>query len=320
MPIVSPSLFRWIFEFQFGTAVNYVSITGLNAKRIYEGTSTKKIETGPKFSARRLGAYSWKGGWQLSTRRLVAWLAWMARGVRSRLVDREFSIPEAAGAEYSRPKVEAGKHNVFTHFPKDRNCEVCKRTKVKRAPCRVRASNHIPRAENFGDLITADQRVLNDECESRHSHRYAVIVQNVSTQWLQAYPCKTKTSQETEKSSRKFLIKTGNWQSLRRLIMNHCTSTPHRSETNGTAERSVRRVKEGTSAILLQSGLDEKWWANSMECYCYLRNVQDILSDGKTPYERRFGEPSNRPIIPPGSMNRISSDSCEIPVKTPPVS
>ena len=42
------------------------------------------------------------------------------------------------------------------------------------------------------------------------------------------------------------------------LSWNHCTSTPHRSETNGIAERAVRRVKEGTSAVLLQSGLDEK--------------------------------------------------------------
>ena len=37
--------------------------------------------------------------------------------------------------------------------------------------------------------------------------------------------------------------------------------------------------KEGTSAALLQSGLDEKWWADSMECYTYLRNVQDLLSN-----------------------------------------
>ena len=65
--------------------------------------------------------------------------------------------------------------------------------------------------------------------------------------------------------------------------------TPHRSETNGVAERAVRRVKEGTSAVLLQSGLNESWWADSMECYTYLRNVTDLLSDGKTPYERRFG-------------------------------
>ena len=43
---------------------------------------------------------------------------------------------------------------------------------------------------------------------------------------------------------------------------NLCTSTPHISETNGFAERAVRRVKEGTSAVLLQSGLDENWWQN----------------------------------------------------------
>ena len=33
------------------------------------------------------------------------------------------------------------------------------------------------------------------------------------------------------------------------LSWNHCTSTPHRSETNGIGERAVRRVKEGTSAV-----------------------------------------------------------------------
>ena len=62
------------------------------------------------------------------------------------------------------------------------------------------------------------------------------------------------------------------------------------------------RVKEGTSAVLLQSRLDENWWADSMECYTYLRNIQDLLSDGKTPYERRFGEPFKGPIIPFGSL------------------
>ena len=68
------------------------------------------------------------------------------------------------------------------------------------------------------------------------------------------------------------------------------SATPHRSETNGIAERAVRRVKEGTSAVLLQSGLNESWWADSMECKTYLRNVTDLLSDGKTPYERRSSD------------------------------
>ena len=78
------------------------------------------------------------------------------------------------------------------------------------------------------------------------------------------------------------------------LSWNHCTSTPHRSETNGIAERAVRRVKEGTSAVLLQSGLNESLWSDSVECYTCLRNVTDLLSDGKTPYERRFGQPFKR--------------------------
>ena len=36
--------------------------------------------------------------------------------------------------------------------------------------------------------------------------------------------------------------------------------------------------------------------------YTYLRNVTDLLSDGKTPYERRFGQPFKGPLIPFGSL------------------
>ena len=39
-----------------------------------------------------------------------------------------------------------------------------------------------------------------------------------------------------------------------------------------------------------------------MECCTYLRNVQDLLSDEKTPYERRFGQQLKGPIIPFGSL------------------
>ena len=33
---------------------------------------------------------------------------------------------------------DLGKHSVYTHFPKDRNCKICQRTKITRAPCRRR--------------------------------------------------------------------------------------------------------------------------------------------------------------------------------------
>ena len=64
----------------------------------------------------------------------------------------------------------------------------------------------------------------------------------------------------------------------------------------------MRRVKEGTSAVLVQSFLNEGWCADSMECYTYLRNVTDLSSDGRTPYERRFGKPLKGPIIPFSSL------------------
>ena len=37
------------------------------------------------------------------------------------------------------------------------------------------------------------------------NHRYAVVVQDLATQWIQYNPCKTQTSQETERSLQKFL-------------------------------------------------------------------------------------------------------------------
>ena len=126
-------------------------------------------------------------------------------------------------------------------------------------------------------------------------------LQDLASQRIQTYPCKNKVSQETQRSLQKFLepetkpkvIYTDNSLEFRKacedLFLNHCTSTPHRSETNGIPETAGRRVKEGTSAVLLQSGLNESWLADSMECYTYLRNVTDLLFYGKTPVERFLG-------------------------------
>ena len=53
--------------------------------------------------------------------------------------------------------VAARKRSIYTHFPKDKHCEVCKRTKITRAPCRKRTGH----------------KVLNAGSESRHNHRYS---------------------------------------------------------------------------------------------------------------------------------------------------
>ena len=69
-------------------------------------------------------------------------------------------------------------------------------------------------------------------------------------------------------------------------------------EQAGIAVRAVRRIKEGTSAVLLRSGLDEKMVGGIP----YLRNIQGLSFDGRTLYERRFGEQFKGPIIPIGSL------------------
>ena len=109
---------------------------------------------------------------------------------------------------------DLGKHSVYAHFPEDRNCEICQRTKITRATCRSRIGGAVPRAENFSDLIKADHNVLSEGCESRNNHRYAVVVQDLATQWIQSYPCKTKTSQETQRSFQKCWSQIGSLKSF----------------------------------------------------------------------------------------------------------
>ena len=66
------------------------------------------------------------------------------------------SSHEASLEPTTKRREDLGKHSVYTHFPKDRNCEIYKRTKITGAPCRRRNGEAVPRAVNFGDLITTD--------------------------------------------------------------------------------------------------------------------------------------------------------------------
>ena len=85
---------------------------------------------------------------------------------KEKLVDD--SVPEHRDAPNSshesssglRAKVVSSKHSIFTHFPKDRNCDICLRTKITRAPCRKHNGTVVPRAENYGELIPAEHKVL----------------------------------------------------------------------------------------------------------------------------------------------------------------
>ena len=84
-------------------------------------------------------------------------LEWLQE-FRENLVDDEIPLQGGSHASSShevsleptfKRREDLGKHSVYTHFPKDRNCEICKRTKITRAPCRRRNGEAVPRAEKF---------------------------------------------------------------------------------------------------------------------------------------------------------------------------
>ena len=86
---------------------------------------------------------------------------------RENLVDDEIPVhgdPHASSSHEAslepifKRREDLGKHSVYTNFPKDRNYEICQRTKITRAPCRRRNGEAVFRAANFGDLIAADHK------------------------------------------------------------------------------------------------------------------------------------------------------------------
>ena len=119
--------------------------------------------------------------------------------------------------------------------------------------------------------MTVDHKVLNEEGESRNNHRHAVVVQDLVTEWVQSHPCKTQTSQETERSLRNFLepwnVLTIPWN-LAKLVKIYPGIIVHQRLTDlGRMVLLEERYAELKTELLLHScNLDwVKWWADSTE-------------------------------------------------------
>ena len=151
--------------------------------------------------------------------------------------------------------------------------------------------------EKFADQITADYSIMGPNEESRHHHRANLIVQdNSPCKWLMAYPGRSNNSGHTQHSMSHFcgpgvvpkMVYTDGGQefgsAFAKLGWPPQTSTPHRPQTNGIAERSVERVNQGTSCQISQSGLDCDYWSESSQTYCMLRNISEPVLGTQTPY------------------------------------
>ena len=211
-------------------------------------------------------------------------------------------------------------HNVFTHFPKCVDCQVCQATNTSRAQCRIKGEaklDDLPEPKAFADRITFDHFVLNEDdgevIQIGGKTKVGLVIQDAFTKWLASCPSQTKAAEEVALQIQRYLGPTFKAKhtysdnakefvkAMQDMGVVHDTSTPNRSETNGVIERAVRRLREGTSACLVQSGLNEEWWEYATECYCALRNVVDLLIDGETAWKKRFGIDFTGSSIPFGA-------------------
>ena len=152
-------------------------------------------------------------------------------------------------------------HNIFTHFPKCKDCEICNRTKTQRAQCRQSSGqpDGLPEPVEFGGAITLDHAIINEYDKHRDHDTKAVLCHDRATRWQQAFPAPTKCAEQTGMDLQRFMgpavkpkyIYTDGSHEFDKAARDigwlHDSSTPYGPQNNGVAERAVRRCKEGTA-------------------------------------------------------------------------
>ncbi|MDP7647377.1 MAG: DNA (cytosine-5-)-methyltransferase, partial [Candidatus Woesearchaeota archaeon] len=242
------------------------------------------------------------------------------RTKEKRLAEQSLKAKQKRKSKKKSRTCSTCEHNPFTHFPRDPNCWICNQCKVHRAYLKPKsgpAPDGLPEPKEFGDAITSDHKIINEDDESRDHDKIAQVTQDKATSWLQSYASETKATAEVKKAFQRFLgpdgkvkhVYTDNSKefakALDELGFSHDTSTPHRPETNGIAESAVKKVKEGTACSITQSGFTEDWWVYAMNCFCFLRCIIDKLAKGgRTAYYLRFGIDFQGTAIPFGAEIR----------------
>ena len=80
---------------------------------------------------------------------------------------------------------------------------------------------------------------------------------------------------------------------LKSIGVIHQTSAPYTPQQNGVAERKNRTVIEMAKCMLLDSGIDKKYWAKAVNTAVYILNVLPSANQIKTPFELWYDIKSN---------------------------
>ena len=209
------SWFIWEFLCNAHTYFIIIFITGFKIwrKQIHWKSSTRKKwkcewrAVGRPAARNHRNRKKW--GTRRCTKRYISWIASLANRALEETQSKEGkTLPShLMNFQWHREKTW---NRVRVSLVSTRNFW----TKRTRASCRSRAGTVVPRAEHF---VTWSQRIT--KFSVKDVNRVTIIdmpwfIQDLTTQWLQSYPCETKTSQETQKSPMKFLERHGNHKSF----------------------------------------------------------------------------------------------------------
>jgi len=193
--------------------------------------------------------------------------------------------------------------HIMSHRIKNPYCEACTRAKMQNKPARVKRWIVDKKPEKFGEIITADHFYATnvaDQCI--HKSNYCLVVFDRGTEFIYAYGVGKRDAQDSLVALQHFagptddvkLFYSDNSKELIRaaktLEWRHATCTPGVKESNGVAERAVRKVIEGTRTLLDQSGMPEAFWSYAAKAFCHAVNIEERNGDSPFSMEETFQE------------------------------
>ena len=105
-------------------------------------------------------------------------------------------MKRSRSVEALKKEAKSAKH-LLTHIPKNPYCEICKQAKMYKIPGYAGAGTTVVEAKEFGDHITADHVVLHRDSKSViEEARLALVIKDVATSFMFAYPSALKSEEE----------------------------------------------------------------------------------------------------------------------------
>ena len=169
--------------------------------------------------------------------------------------------------------------------------------------------------EKFGHIVTCDHVYAHsEELEGITGDRDLLVVFDLGTKCIAAYPVKNKSTDETTKRLAHFRGKDSiryffsdkhaslisAVERLGQATIPHEFSTPGIHETNAIIESKVKKIVKGTRCNLRGAGLPACFWPLAAEHYAFLCTVhEDQLEPA---YYQRHGRHFKGPLIPFGCL------------------